>query len=162
MKFMLKKKIQRGSSLIEVLVATTIVSISLVAVIGLIMYSVERSAQVRYQEKAADLSQNLMEIFFKERVMLGWNSFYQKMFDAQQNGYAHFCADDNNNLIVCSAPVNVTTADHLSFKRWAQVETGVDSLTIKTITSWQIGQLNQDGEAGQRQSVLTSQLRKTD
>ena len=156
---MSKKIKQRGSSLIEVLVATTIVAVSLVAVIGLLMYSIERSAQVRYQERAADLSQNLMEIFFKERVMLGWQNFYQEIFNAEQNGYAYFCADDNDNLVICTTPKQITTNDHLSFKRWAQVSTDLDSVTVKAITSWKVGQSPQ-GSEGERQSVLASQLRK--
>ncbi len=83
-----------GSSLIEVLVATMVVAVSLVAISIVLMYSVQRTAQARYEEIAKSLAQDGIETFHKERAFTGWSAFYNRF-----NGGGTFCVDTTTQTI---------------------------------------------------------------
>jgi type II secretory pathway pseudopilin PulG len=147
-----------GSSLLEVLVATTVVSTTLVAIVGVIMYSVSRTEQIRYQEQAAGLSQDMMEVFFKERATLGWNMFLSKMASAQR-----FCLNNPTNPVEaqlggCPDGNDSINLEGVLFQRHAEVDYVNDNsdkhVTVKVVTTWD------GGKVGMRSNVLTHQFRR--
>ncbi len=153
----------KASSLLEVLVAATITSVTLVSIIGVMMYSINRTAQARYQDQALALSQDMMELFLKERVVSGWRSF----FDLMSHTGKRFCTQNlgdgdplNDQLIECGQDsFDEITLDDTTFKRYAKVKdyNTVDSyVTVEVVTIWD------GGKIGLRQASLKRQFRRTD
>jgi len=145
----------KGSSLIEVLVAATILATTLIAITGVIMYSIDRTAQVRHQEQASDLSENLMELFYKERATLGWYAFYEKMQSSSK-----FCAENESDpetakLIACDEPEQIKI-DETTFSRIANVsvDSSSQTVTVEVVTSWDAGRV------GMREVSLKHQFRR--
>ncbi len=67
---------QTGFSLIEMLVATMVVAMSLTAISAVLTYSIKLSDQSLYREVATAKAQEGMDFFKRERVILGWSDFY--------------------------------------------------------------------------------------
>ncbi len=140
----------RGSTLIEVLVAGTIVVMTLVAAMGLVIYSVDRTAQTKHQAQALSLSQDMMELFLKERAVSGWSGFFQKL-DHTGN---RFCTDNlgdgdplNDTLIECSDHDEINL-DGTTYSRYAEITEYNDTdhfVTVEVATSWL------EGKVGERQ-----------
>ncbi len=78
----------RGSSLIEVLIATVVVAIVVTAIAVAMSQSVRSTAQSRYREVAIKLGQDLQESFKRERNRLGWSQFVSVF-----GGKTQFCFD---------------------------------------------------------------------
>lgn len=142
--------LNQGSTLIEVLVAGTIVVTTLVAALGLVIYSVDRTSQTKHQAQALSLSQNMMELFLKERAVLGWNSFFQKMSHTGNRFCTGNLGDDdplNDELVECSGYDNISF-DGTTYSRYAEVTeyNDVDRfVTVEVVTRWP------EGKVGERQ-----------
>jgi Tfp pilus assembly protein PilV len=72
-----KRRSQRqlGQTIVEVLIATAVVGTVLTAVAGALTFSVKNTAQARYRALAASQAQDAVEVFRRERALLGWESF---------------------------------------------------------------------------------------
>lgn len=71
-----KNKLQNGSSLIEILVATGVVALVLTAITASMAYSIMAGAEARYRDLATQVGNQAMEIIKRERVLRGWQNFY--------------------------------------------------------------------------------------
>lgn len=72
---------QRGSTLIELLIATMIVGTIVTAVAAGVTNSVKNNAEARYREIATVLAQQGMEVLRTERGNLGWVTFHDTITD---------------------------------------------------------------------------------
>lgn len=73
-----RKKLQHGSTLIEVLVAIVIVGLVVTGVMLSITYSIKNSTEARYREVASQLAQDGMEIIKLRREVDQWSVFFSR------------------------------------------------------------------------------------
>ncbi len=143
-----------GSSLIEVLVATMVVAVSLVAISIILMYSVQRTAQARYEEIAKSLAQDGIETFHKERAFTGWSAFYNR-FD----GGGTFCVNTSTQTITTKSGscAGITQAG-TTFTREVTVTLTGGALRVVSRVQW-TGSLG-GGTNTTRDVTLTQDFRK--
>jgi type II secretory pathway pseudopilin PulG len=66
---------QTGSSLIEIIVATGVLALVLTALVAGMTVSLRTSAEAKYRSQAIKRGQEAMEVFRRERTLLGWDVF---------------------------------------------------------------------------------------
>lgn len=71
----LARKGRQGFSIVEVLVVTVLVGVSLTAVASVLTVSTKNAAQVRFRAIATTRAQEAMEYFDRANVTTGWTSF---------------------------------------------------------------------------------------
>jgi type II secretory pathway pseudopilin PulG len=69
---------QAGSSLIEVVVATGVMALVLTALVAGMTVSLQTSAEAKYRSQAIKRGQEAMEVFRRERTLLGWDNFFNQ------------------------------------------------------------------------------------
>jgi len=130
---------QSGSTLIELMVATSVVVIALTALMTTLTLSIKSTAQSKYRTYAASLSQESLEVFRRERSLLGWQTFYKET----PTGTLCF-----NTLPASSTEfvnwVPGACADRFTevgagFSRTIVVTKGVDSVTVQSRIDWNDG-----------------------
>lgn len=70
---------QQGLSLIEVVFATTVIALVMTALMSVLTLSVFNQAQSRYQQQAGSFAQEALEVFRRERAILGWQVFVDSL-----------------------------------------------------------------------------------
>lgn len=70
------KKTKIGSSMIEILIATGVVGLVMTAVASSLVLSVKNSSVSKYKVLASTRAQEAMEVFRREKVLLGWGQYY--------------------------------------------------------------------------------------
>lgn len=75
-------KTKVGSSMIEILIATGVVGLVMTAVASGLVLSVKNSSISKYKVLASTRAQEAMEVFRREKVLLGWSQFYDVMSTA--------------------------------------------------------------------------------
>lgn len=70
---------QRGSAIIEVVIAAGVVGVIATSVAVALTSSLHAAAQSRYRQTATDFGQDLIESVRKERKFLGWPTFYERL-----------------------------------------------------------------------------------
>jgi Tfp pilus assembly protein PilV len=70
------KKTKLGSSMIEILIATGVVGLVMTAVVSSLVLSVKNSSVSKYKVIASTRAQEAMEVFRREKVLLGWSQYY--------------------------------------------------------------------------------------
>lgn len=66
---------QQGSSLIEIIVATGVMALVLTSIVAGLTLSLKTNAESEYRSQAVKRAQEAMEVFRRERTLLGWESF---------------------------------------------------------------------------------------
>src|SRR3990167_4923802 len=66
---------QRGSSLIEIVVATGVMALVLTAILSGLTLSLKTNAESEYRSHAVKRAQEGLEVFRRERTLLGWDIF---------------------------------------------------------------------------------------
>ncbi|MEN8253101.1 MAG: hypothetical protein ABFQ62_01855 [Patescibacteria group bacterium] len=77
--------LQSGASLIEVLVATTVVALVLTSIAASMTMSLKTSSESKYRSFANFYSQEAMEFFKRERVKMGWADFQATLLSFSPN-----------------------------------------------------------------------------
>lgn len=72
----------KGSTIIELLVATSIVGLVLTALIIALTYNIRTNAEVAYRETATSLNQQALEVFKKERARFSWEDYWSNLGDS--------------------------------------------------------------------------------
>ncbi|NCN87589.1 MAG: type II secretion system protein [Candidatus Pacebacteria bacterium] len=75
----MNNKSQTGSGMIEILIATGVVGLVMTAVASGFVLSVKNSAISKYRVLSATRAQEAMEVFRREKVILGWSQFYETL-----------------------------------------------------------------------------------
>ena len=66
-----------GQTIIEVLIATVVVAIVMIAVAAALLLSVKNTAQSKYKGLASSRAQEAVEYFRRQRSLLGWTRFFE-------------------------------------------------------------------------------------
>ena len=140
------KELNAGNSLVELLIASMIISLVLVAVATTMMFSLKREALNRYRQTAVELASQAIEHLSFERAGLGWEQFVDNY-----NNYTNYCfaEDSNGNVdeiedVSCnySADGHVIEKMGVGFLRDVKIEedanplTGVVKLTVTVDVIW--------------------------
>jgi type IV pilus modification protein PilV len=71
----MRKKKQVGQTIIEVLIAIAVVSVVMITLASGLTFSVKNTAEAKYRAMATSLAQEAIEIYRRERSLLGWEAF---------------------------------------------------------------------------------------
>ncbi|MEA2056610.1 MAG: prepilin-type N-terminal cleavage/methylation domain-containing protein [Patescibacteria group bacterium] len=145
-KFISKKKNRQGFSLIELLIATTVVSLTLTAIATILIYSIKVNDRAIFREIATKKAQEGMDFFKRERVILGWNNFYSLLgssYCLNQIPQPSVSSDDSafdNLSISCVDYEILVTGASAEFKREVDIsKSGGDTVSITMTVSWPKG-----------------------
>lgn len=75
----MNNKSQAGVGMIEILIATGVVGLVMTAVASGFVLSVKNSAISKYKVLSATRAQEAIEVFRREKVLLGWTQFYESL-----------------------------------------------------------------------------------
>lgn len=151
-----------GSTLVEVLVAVTIISLVLTAVGAMMSMSVRLAINNEQKQLALHQAQEGLEFFRKERMTNSWYSFSQALLTSESGFYCmtQFPSDLNALLAKagsCPARESLESALYL-FQRSARVEAlGPNSIKISVEVSWQDGKRSTWQSNAQSKSLTLEQ-----
>ena len=145
-----KKSTRRGSSLIEVIVATGIVALVMTAIVAAITVSIRNAAFAKASTLGTKFSQEGMEFFRRQLNILGWESFVSTL---QTDGSSiTYCLDTlpANATAFAALPNAVCAANEFVdarniFQRFAEISvdnsSGQAVITVTVRVTWQDGEL---------------------
>ena len=131
------KKMHRGSTLIELLIATAIVGVIVTAVAAGVTNSVKNNAESRYREVAIALAQQGIEALRSERANLGWITFHNAL------SAGTFCMPPGIDRLadLSTTPADcIVTESNIDFNRSVVLTkgTGADEhITAVVTVSWE-------------------------
>jgi type II secretory pathway pseudopilin PulG len=142
---------QKGSSLIEIIVATGVMALVLTSIVAGLTLSLKTNAESEYRSQAVSRAQEAMEIFRRERTLLGWEAFSSSLvgdteycFKELPDPFEAFTggACDSSDTIVISGQ---------EFIREAEVNVDVANpsdpqVRVKIIMSWTTNENTKDVE----------------
>lgn len=134
---------QRGSSLIELLIAIVVVGTIVTAVAFALTQSVKNTAETRYRELASTMAQDVIDVMRKEREVQGWVPFYGYFSD----GTTLYCFNqlpnsiDTSSLASRSGPCGPAqyAVSRTSFQREVAVTRSSGTLEMLVTIRWNIG-----------------------
>jgi Tfp pilus assembly protein PilV len=143
------KTSQSGSSLIEILIALAVVSVTLTAIATALTYSVKITAEAKYRSLATNKAQEAIEMFRRERTILGWDEFYSTISNdgssptycldslpaASINDQTEFAEMSN---AACGESAYELEVENLgvAYKREAEVTVNADSILVEVYVYW--------------------------
>jgi Tfp pilus assembly protein PilV len=153
---------QVGSSLIEILIATFVLSVVLIALISTLTYSIKSTTESNNRSEATKLAQEGMELFERQRTLRSWQNF--TLVDLA--GDASFClvtipdfgGDFQTSVYKDSACVAGDEIGDVLFVRQANI-TYPDSntVTVEVVVSWPNPKGSSDHDV-----ILQTEFRKWD
>lgn len=141
---MIKNPFNSGETIIEIIIATAVVTLVMTAVMSGMTFSIKNTAQSKYKTLGTKLAQDGLEVFRRERDLMGWSTFYNSLnngvycFAILPENLSEFSAGD------CDSTEVVLVANN-EFVRQANVQkdfSGSDTLKATVTVSW--GDGNQD------------------
>lgn len=149
---------ESGSTLIEIVVATAIVGSILTAIALSLTYTIKLNLQSQARALALKKAQETIDLFRRERTVLGWNNFVQVLDHnqtycvdfiptaASEDTMDHIFDDDEDGVSLAGAgscAYNVVTDEvPIDFKREAYVEfdpappASPQTITLEVVASW--------------------------
>jgi prepilin-type N-terminal cleavage/methylation domain-containing protein len=138
---------QAGSTLIEILVAISVISLVLTAVGSMISMSIKLSDSNEQKQLALQKAQETLEFFRKERSINSWSSFSTPLEDEGTyclSSLPENIASMSANLGVCGDE-DLFEAAKYKFKREAMINfNDENSLKVEINLSWQDGSKAKD------------------
>jgi Tfp pilus assembly protein PilV len=131
---------QRGSSLIEIIIATGVMALVLTAIVAGMTMSLKTTAQSEYRTQAVKRAQEALEIFRRERTLLGWDSFSSELVDSGTYCFQTLPAPRTPFLLgACTDDSNIVISG-VDFYRQAVVDIiAADSLQVTVTVNWDNG-----------------------
>jgi type II secretory pathway component PulJ len=130
--------LQRGQTIIEVLIATVVVALVMTAIAAALTSSLRNTAESKFRSYASSYAQQAMEVFIRERSLLGWQQFTE----ATLSGV--FCLNElpadteaflNMPVGACTESVVYSGTD---FFREANVTVvNADEIRVEVLVEWQ-------------------------
>lgn len=147
-----------GQTIIEVIIATGIVALVMTALVAGMTLSIKNNAIARYKTLGTQLAQEGIELFRRERNLLGWEQFASTL-DTQGDG--QYCL---NSIPDSASFSSLTPGDcgtdqiaktAVSFQRTADIDVSpsLDEITVTIRVSWLDG-------AQDRQAFVTQVFRE--
>jgi Tfp pilus assembly protein PilV len=127
-----------GQSIIEVIIATLIVGMVLTAIAAGLTLSIKNTAQTQLRELSTNFAQEGLEVFRRERNMLGWTAFLEAL------GNETYCLNTfpKDSAAFTSMPTGEcssgTAIAGTTFTRNATVSIlSADSIQVQVTVEWQ-------------------------
>lgn len=134
-----KKHREQGSTLIEIMVATSVVVIALTALMSTLTLSIKSTAESKFRSYATSLAQEALEVYSRERALLGWQAFYSAV---ETGPYCYNTLAVNSQDFVQRSQgecderfVEVGTA----FSRTVNITKAADAVTVEAEVDWYDG-----------------------
>jgi type II secretory pathway pseudopilin PulG len=130
---------QRASTLVEILIAVSIIAVVLTAVSAMIIMSIKLSSSNEQKQLALQKAEEAMEFFRKERAVNSWYSFSTPLVDEERYCISNLpveVASISAQLGACEED-DVLEAAKYFFKREAAVTfNSANNVTIEVNLSW--------------------------
>jgi Tfp pilus assembly protein PilV len=137
MKRFFKRNDQSGQSIIEVLVATVVVALVMTAIAAALTSSLRNTTESKFRSYASAHGQEAMEVFVRERNLLGWQQFQEAVVSGQ------FCMNtlpaDSDSFIAMAVGtcVDGTAYSGTTFTREATVTVvAPDEIRVEVFVEW--------------------------
>lgn len=131
------KSKKTGSSMIEILIATGVVGLVMTAVASSLVLSVKNSSVSKYKVLASTRAQEAMEVFRREKVLLGWGQYYDVLSSGTYclNSLASDSAQFKNmSVAACNEDQKIAGT---SFVREALVDIISDEeIRVEIVVNW--------------------------
>lgn len=134
------KNKQSGVGMIEILIATGVVGLVMTAVASGLVLSVKNSAISKYKILASTRAQEAMEVFRREKVLLGWSQFYETLSEST------YCLNELASDSAQFKSMSATECDDdsfvagTSFVREALVDiVDSDEIRVEIVVEWMDG-----------------------
>jgi type II secretory pathway pseudopilin PulG len=130
-----KFKNNKGSTLIEIVIVSFVVTIALVALTNLTMISVSRNRQSKEAAVATKLAQEGIEWFKGQRNNMGYEQFSTYFISAAPN--ETFCVDTSSDLSIALSVASDPLVDsdcltNTSYSRWFTFVPDTDHVLVTT------------------------------
>lgn len=134
-------KNQRGSSIIELLIATMIVGSLVTAMAVGMTYTIKNSSEVRYRDASSVLAQDGIEYFRKERDVRGWDVFFNKIENGKTMCINTFPSAITSATFGACGSNSTFTVSNIAYKREAKFtkNTSNGSVKIEVTVTWNVG-----------------------
>ena len=153
---------QRGNTLIEVLIVTTMITLVMTSIVAGLSFSIRNTAEGKYREYAAIESQKAMEVFKRERVVNGWKIFQGQMAILQDTICLNTLPDSFENFgggSSCSdgyAPAGMGT----EYQREAIIDSHDDQVDITITMQWLGSEVDYDPDGIKNTMVVKQEFHK--
>lgn len=138
---------QKASTLIEILIAVTIIALVLTSVSAMITMSIKLASSNEQKQLALQKAQEAMEFFRKERSVNSWYSFSTPLNDGGSyciSSLPESIASMSAKLGTCGE-TNVLEAAKYEFKREANIQFNTESsIKVEIDVLWQDGSKNKN------------------
>lgn len=140
---------QKGNTLIELLIASLVITLVLTGVAVSLMYSLKNEALDRYKQRAVDMASSGLEFLNFKRAELGWNGFLAAYGPIDPSGQKVYCGAGLVELpsgdCVFGTPAHVIQDNKLGINYLRQIvitqatdaDTGIVKLLVSITMSWQ-------------------------
>lgn len=135
-----KFRSQQGSTLIEIMVATSVVVFALTALMTTLTLSIKTTAESKYRSYATALAQEALEVYRRERALLGWDSFYGA---ANTGAYCYNTLPATTQEFVAKSLGNCSdrfVQVGTDFSRTVNVSKAADAVTVESVVDWYDGE----------------------
>lgn len=151
-----KNWLQQGQSIIEVLIATAVVGLVLTSVVVGLTYSIKNTAISTAKTLATKLAQEGMEVYRRERDILGWERFLEAVQSG--SGQQTYCLNElpaNTQAFMDMVPdsdgCNGELLADQPFTREVLVDTfSSEEVRVEVVVIWQDGATERTVEVVQR------------
>lgn len=138
---------QKASTLIEILIAVTIIALVLTSVSAMITMSIKLASSNEQKQLALQKAQEAMEFFRKERSVNSWHSFSIPLEDESSyciSSLPESVASMSAKLGICG-DTDILEAAKYEFKREANIEFNAEnSVRVEIDVLWQDGNKNKN------------------
>lgn len=147
---MKKKQLDKGFTLLEILISGAVLALVMVGLATLMTYTMKSDSQARTRSYATELAQSRIDFFRQERSILGWGGLSSVLETRTYclNGVNSFSTSVSNNIFSSlptgdNCPFAPVSGDiSMQIKQVASVEVDADEINVEIIISW----LNDAGE----------------
>lgn len=132
-------KSNSGQTIVEALVATAVVAIILVTLVSGLTYSVKNTAESKYRSLAGNLAQDAIEVFRRERLILGWATF---LAETPSGTYCLNTLPSTTTAFVALTTGACTTTfvqSGMNFEREVVVTNTGTEVQLQSVVSWTDG-----------------------
>ena len=150
------KKSQAGQTIIEILMATGVVALVMTTVVSVMSVAVKNASAAKAADLSTKYTQEGMEVFRKERTLMGWGNYYALLQSKAGGGSTvTYCLPAALPVTVTDFTNYPTGACNSSqfvdpknvFQRKAVVTiNSVSLITVTVTTSWQDGGRNRQSQ----------------
>lgn len=148
-----------GTSIIEIIIATALISVAIIATLSLANHSQKQNSYAKYVAESSTYAQQGIDWLRSQRDSLGWSLLADKSLSDATGNLATYCLNDFPSFgddfgdLVASGCSQGTTINNTFYTRELTVDTTSENLGVLKITvsvTWQ--------DTVARQSIIETEL----